>query len=212
MNTVTTQELNGWRESSPMSAGLALLGFQDRASRLDETSVQEFTLHLKDIYDLFTAPDYDPFGVHALDKSGLNYLAEQLKPRRLNHDLRLVIRLPGAIDTDLLPRVQTAVARYTAARIHENRVELVSLRMQGFKALQTGLLFLGIMLFLSAAAGSAEFLAEGLRALFAEGFLIAGWVSIWHPAELLLYAWWPHWRAIRVYEKLHDMELVIEGE
>ncbi len=45
-----------------------------------------------------------------------------------------------------------------------------------------------------------------------EGFLIAGWVSLWHPIEVLLYEWWPLSRENRIYESIMKMEIVVRAK
>jgi hypothetical protein len=155
-------------------------------------------------------PDYDPFDATAREQSGMNELVEALKPTGLRDPLHTVLTLPAnQVDAALADRVREAVTRYCRARIAENRNELASLRWQGLKSLQTGVLFLGLCLFLSAAVDGAEVIPDSLRRLGSEGFLIAGWVSMWHPAELLLYAWWPYWRQIRVYQHIMNMEMSV---
>lgn len=70
--------------------------------------------------------------------------------------------------------------------------EVVSLRKQGFQSLRKGLVFLAIMMVLSTIFNLIPWMPLWARGLFGEGFLIAGWVGLWHPTELLLYEWLPH--------------------
>jgi hypothetical protein len=44
----------------------------------------------------------------------------------------------------------------------------------------------------------ANFLPEALWHGLSEGLLIVGWASMWQPASLLIYEWWPAWRAKQV--------------
>ncbi len=44
-----------------------------------------------------------------------------------------------------------------------------------------------------------------------EGFLIAGWVSLWYPIEVLLYEWWPYSRENRIYERIMNMDIVLKA-
>jgi hypothetical protein len=87
---------------------------------------------------------------------------------------------------------------------------MMSLRWQAIKATQTGLLVLTLALLGAAAADGAESLPDTLRSLISESLIIAGWVSMWHPAELILYAWWTPWRQIRIYERIQQMEVSVE--
>jgi len=45
----------------------------------------------------------------------------------------------------------------------------------------------------------------------AEGMLIAGWVAMWRPLDILLYGWWPVRRRSRVFGKLAEMSVVVRA-
>jgi hypothetical protein len=51
-------------------------------------------------------------------------------------------------------------------------------------------------------------------ALIAESIIIAGWVGIWHPLDLTLYAWWPHRVQRRLLDRIArlDVRLVAEED
>ncbi|BAZ45386.1 hypothetical protein NIES4102_24080 [Chondrocystis sp. NIES-4102] len=51
-----------------------------------------------------------------------------------------------------------------------------------------------------------------IRRFLSEGFLIAGWVSLWCPIELLLYQWSPYQHQKQIYELIKDMELRVASE
>lgn len=195
---------------SDFNEAISLLAGQDHRLPQVEGRYHRIDVWLNDVRDLFSVTP-DPFDPAALERPGIETVINQLKPIRLTRPLRLVIHLPGVIPDGLLEQTQAALARYCRARLAETRLELTSLRWQGLKALQTGLIFLSVCLFLSAGADGAEWLPESLRQLASESFIIAGWVSMWHPAELLLYAWWPYWRATRIYQRIHDAEVLLVG-
>jgi hypothetical protein len=48
-------------------------------------------------------------------------------------------------------------------------------------------------------------LAEIMR----EGLTVAGWVAMWRPMEIFLYAWWPLVEDGRLYERLSSMIVVV---
>lgn len=174
---------------------------------------RNITLHLDNIRDLFGEPELDLDSQNWMPTSGMDCISSKLKPSNLRERVRLTVVLPEhKVGPGLAEKMRTMIRRYSQHQIDAARNELASLRWLGLKALQSGLIFLAICLSLSALADGAEFLPETLRGLLAEGFLIAGWVSMWHPAELLLYAWWPHWRQIRLYEYIMGMEVAIELE
>lgn len=179
---------------------------------MHHTAYREISLQLEDIHDLFSGPEFDPFEANSMPVSGIEYLTNALKPSRLTERIRTIIFLPqDKIEPHVTVKAQEAVIRYCQHQIHAHENELASLRWQGIKALQSGILFLGACLLISTLAEGAAFLPEWIRRLAGEGFLIAGWVSLWHPIELFLYEWWPTWREIQVCKRLMEMEIMIEG-
>lgn len=173
---------------------------------------REISLQLEDVHDLFTEPVFEPFSENQMTVSGMDYLYNHLKTSRLTERVRAAIFLPqDKIEPDLTQRLRRAIVRYCQYQILSNQNELKSIRWQAIKALQSGLIFLGGCLLVSTLADNLEILPEWLRHLASEGFLIAGWVSLWHPIELILYEWWPYWREIHVYKHLMTMEVIIEG-
>jgi len=177
------------------------------------SKVHEITLHLDDIQQLFQAPELDPFSGHDHSLSGMEQILNELKPKSLMRPVRTIILLRRTHPPeDIEQNCRLAVQKFCAAQIHQITNELAALRRQGIKALQTGLLFLAVCLLLSTLFDGLETLPKLLRRFLSEGFLIAGWVSLWHPTELLLYEWLPYRRDIKLYERIKNMELVIRAE
>jgi hypothetical protein len=171
----------------------------------------DITLHLDNLAQFFAVPEPDPFDPQARFATGLETVMSELKPKSLMNRVRTTIVLPAdQITPDAEMRLREALGRYCRHHIQQNRQDLRSLRWQGIKALQNGLIFLGSCLLLSALFENAELLPEWLRRFGGEGFLIAGWVSLWHPVEILLYEWWPFSRQIRIYEKIRHMEIIFQ--
>ncbi len=171
----------------------------------------DITLHLDNLEQFFNVPEPDPFDPQARFVSGLETIVDELKPKALIKKVRATIMLPS---DQLAPgnevKLREALIRYCRHYIQQNQQDLISLRWQGIKALQNGLIFLGTCLLLSTLFENAELLPEWLQRFGGEGFLIAGWVSLWHPIELLLYEWWPFSRQMRLYESIRQMEIVFK--
>jgi hypothetical protein len=173
----------------------------------------DVALRLNDIRDLFEKPEFDPLRGRYSELSGLEQITSELKPLSLQRPLRTTISLPrDKVAGDSARVASEAIHGYCDLRIRQIENEMASLRWQGIKALQTGILFLATCLLLSAFFGQLEVLPEFLRTFLSEGFLIAGWVSLWHPTEILLYEWWPYWRDKQLYKRIRDMEIIITAE
>ncbi|MFN8376856.1 MAG: hypothetical protein U0694_28785, partial [Anaerolineae bacterium] len=53
---------------------------------------------------------------------------------------------------------------------------------------------------------------QWLDAFLSEGLIIAGWVSMWYPLEVLLYEWWPGYRDHQIYAYISRMDVHIEAK
>ncbi len=175
--------------------------------------VTDVALELKELRDLFREPDPDPFLGEGQDESGIDQLLDILKTsddwRR--SEIRLALTLPPAeITPDVEPKIRRALARYCDVQIQSNRRKLNQIRAAGRRSLRVGGLFLMICLGLAALA-EGVFREGGLvETLVVEGLFIAGWVGLWQPVDLLLYAWWPYSDEIKLYEKIKRIELVVQ--
>jgi hypothetical protein len=63
-----------------------------------------------------------------------------------------------------------------------------------------------------AAKSGINYILAALLAIVGQGFVIAGWVAMWQPAEILLYDWWPFRRDMRIYHQIADADIVILKE
>jgi len=173
----------------------------------------DITLRLDDIHDLFEPPVANYFSDEPRYTSGIETIIDELKPKALTVKARTTITLPESrLEPDLEQKIRAALTRYCQHKIWQNKHELIALRWKGLKALQDGLIFLAICLLVSALFENAGFLPEFLRRFLGEGFLIAGWVSLWHPIEVLLYEWWPFSRENRMYAAIMTMEIIVKAD
>ncbi len=173
----------------------------------------DITLHLDNLEQFFAVPESNPFVPHTQFDPGIDTLVGELKPKALIRKVRTTIVLPpNQINPDAETQLRAALTQYCQHYIRKNRQDLISLRWQGIKALQNGLIFLGACLLLSTLFENAETLQEWVRRLGSEGFLIAGWVSLWHPIEILLYEWWPFSRQIHIHESIMQMDILFKEE
>lgn len=169
-------------------------------------------LHLTDIHHFFEAPPLDPFAGDSIGESGIDQLMDTMKarPRGAPKLERIALHLPaGQIASDLVPRLKAAIATYCTAQSRLSLQKIRETRIEGRRALRIGFIAWAVCLLLSTLSEQvfATYSLQGR--LFGEGFLIAGWVSLWRPAELLLYDWWPFARDMRLYERIKAMDVVI---
>jgi hypothetical protein len=180
---------------------------------MKDSNYYDVTLKLDRIKHLFQEPKFDPFAVRQDYSSGLEQIISKLKPKSLTCKLRTTILLSEDGLSDNIEQLTIeAVRRYCSARIEQITQDLASLRGQGIRTLRRGLLFLAVCLLLSSLFDGLEYFPGSLRRFLSEGFLIAGWVSLWHPIQLLLYEWGPYWRQRQIYQLIRDMELKVTAK
>lgn len=173
----------------------------------------EITLHLDDIQYLFADPEPDS----EMFVSGMDYLHSEIKTYSRREKFKVTIVLPQEkVTGGLVDRTREKMKRYCRFKVEENHRELLALRHQGYASLWVGITALVICLVLAAAltlaakSGINNVLAA-LLAIAGQGFVVAGWVAMWQPAEILLYDWWPFRQDIRIYNQIADADVVIRG-
>ena len=171
------------------------------------------TLSLADIRYLFEGPAIDPLAGSHLGQSGLDEMLLRLKRQKLpkGGKLQLEIRLPAdQLGGGTEARLREALSAHLAARIASEEDSLNFLRRETAQSLRVGGLFLVACLILSAVVDQLEMLSPFLQRLLSESLVIAGWVGLWHPLDLLLYAWWPNRYRISLLKYLQSAELSLQ--
>lgn len=168
-------------------------------------------LYLSDIHNFFQTPEVDPFLGENIEASGIDQLIDTMNARPDSRRIgRIVIHLPEPmIEPNLSARVRTAITNYCDAQIRLDVQKVREIWLEGRRALKIGLVFWAICLSLSLLFEEVIFTRHAIGRLFGEGFIIAGWVGLWRPAELLLYDWRPFAREKKRYQEIKAMEVAI---
>jgi hypothetical protein len=167
-------------------------------------------LFLSDIANFFQTPEVDPFAGENIELSGIDQLIDTMNARsgRTRAIHTIAIHLPETtIVADLAARVKTALTNYCNAQIRVAVQKKTATWLEGRKALRIGLAFSAVCLALSLGFEELFFVDSLFGRFFSEGFIIAGWVALWRPAELLLYDWQPYAREIKRYEEIKAMDI-----
>jgi hypothetical protein len=152
--------------------------------------------------------DPSPFPDRDLDDDAEQFIVSwaQEFPRRDPVSLVIHINQPPT-QADAQHQVETAVHHYFAYRANLKRLELHQLLKEGRTSLFIGLLFLATCILTSQLLRRQE---GTLSIVLREGLIIAGWVALWRPMEIFLYAWWPLLRKSRLYQKLSRMRVEVQ--
>lgn len=170
----------------------------------------EVRVELGALHELFRAPEPDPWSGRPHGDAGIDRILNVVRPLPAG-PVRATIVLPaGERAGDLEGRTRSALQQYCAVRIQARRNDKASLGREGLATLWRGLLFLALCMLGSQIVGEPRFLPRIVARFLDEGLVIAGWVALWYPLDVLLYQHWPVTREQRLYAQLRDMELAFE--
>jgi hypothetical protein len=187
-------------------------------SRSDTTGnapTRELVLPLADVAHLFSVPPADPLAAsptQVLSTSGVDYLLGVLRAEPPRRPRTLALLLPADETTpELTERTTRALRRHAELRIEVEKRELRALFWSGWRVAALAILLLAICLGLSSIFTSplTESMGPLLRKTFEYGFEITGWVILWHPIDLLVFAPMAYRSRIRALRKLGSCEVVI---
>jgi hypothetical protein len=158
--------------------------------------------------ELFNSLDPTPFPHRDLDDAAEEFIVSWARelPRSVPLTLRIDVIGPAAGE-EHARRTRDAIHAYFAYRSDITRLRFKQLMSRGRASLLVGTIFLvacivGANLLGQHDGGTAT---DVLR----ESLIIAGWVAMWRPLEIVLYDWWPVLGERRLYERLSRAEVEI---
>jgi len=138
----------------------------------------------------------------------LERLVSHWRASKLEDGKTLIIQV---VSEPLTPEDEAAAIRairiYCERRVRELRCQVIDIRRTGWLTLRVGMLLLVAALGLSWLFSHFEPLPNVFNRLFSESFIIAGWVILWRPLDLLFYEWLSPARDARTYEWLARLPL-----
>jgi hypothetical protein len=181
---------------------------------IDKGDAIELTMHLDNIGELFTAPEFDPFTAQSRTTSGIDDLVAHLGARRLRRKpkVKTTIILPAdQVTPGLAQHVDAALDRYCEHATEETRRTMAISRFEGMNKLPIGLAVAFITFLIALIV--IVLLPDALRQisiLLTPIITVTVWVAIWNPVETLLYEGWSDRRILQVYKTIRAMEIVIQ--
>ncbi len=168
-------------------------------------------LRLRDLGQLFNTMDPSPFHDKDLDQDAEEFIESWAQEFPLREPVKLVVHLaewPSGQDPQVL--VERAIHNYFSYRSRMNQREFRRLMLEGWWCLLIGVTFLLFCLIAVKTIGDTE--KGTFLSLLREGLVIGGWVAMWRPLEIYLYAWWPLFRRGRIREKISKMTVEVIHE
>ena len=164
---------------------------------------------LRDPAQMFNSIDPSPFVERDLDDAAERFIVSWARdlPARAPLALEVQVARSGPLaqaERDL----GEAVHLHFRRRSDTVRRELRELLRRGRISLAIGLVFL------TACVVAADVAATAVRGgrladVVREGLTVAGWVAMWRPMEIFLYAWWPLAGDRRLYDRLSRMRVSV---
>jgi hypothetical protein len=159
------------------------------------------------IEQLFNSMDPSPFQERDLDHDAEEFIVSWAQEFPPGDAVSLVVHVNrSTMQEDEQHVVEAAVHHYFAYRTNLKRLELRHLLKEGRTSLFIGLTFLVACMITSQLLRRQ---VGTLPIVLREGLIIAGWVAMWRPMEIFLYAWWPLRRRAGLYHKLSRMNVEV---
>lgn len=147
-----------------------------------------------------------PFTTPGLHADVASHILEHAKHFPLRNNFRINVSVPEK-DMGQAEVVQLAIHHhFRIAEVHAAR-ELSEIWRDGRIATMIGLLFMSFLLGIGQIATSIT--GNEASRLVTESMTVFGWVSMWRPAELLLYDHWPVRRNRILARQLAKAEVVL---
>jgi len=136
---------------------------------------------------------------------------ELLGRSRLQRRARIVVTLPPEqITNGIAETLQTALARYCAARLARVQRETEMAWRQGLRSLGSGSILFIVGLLLSTGFLEPD-VPQFWQDLLGNGvFLVIGWVGLWYPLDLLFFARQPLKREAQIVQAISRMPLSVQ--
>ena len=158
-------------------------------------------VRIRELRQLFNSIDPSPFRERDLDPDCEEFIVSWAREMPLDRDLRVEIRVEREQPPpDLAADVPEAVRSHFAREASLQDLRRRRIFREGRLSLAIGLV--ALVLCVSAAALVPVDTLGTAGGILRESLIIAGWVVMWHPLEVLLYGVWPVVRERRLLERL----------
>jgi len=166
-------------------------------------------VRVKDLGQLFNSMDPSPFEERDLDEDAEAFIESWA----FEYPASSTLSLEVIVEQDPPQGMDEAFLGWSIHHFYEHKADIKGrefrqLMREGRVALLIGLLSLGLCFVASGFLANIQ--NQTLGRFLGEGFLIAGWVSMWKPIQIHLYDWWPLLRKARVYAKMSRMKVSLK--
>lgn len=176
------------------------------------TTNDTITVRVYELRQLFNSIDPSPFRERDLDPDCEEFIVSWAREMPPDRALRVEVRIDGdQAPSELVAAVPPAVRRHFAREATLKDLRRRHIAREGRLSLMIGVV---VLVLCSSAATLIPVATLGTAGgVLREGLIIAGWVVMWHPLEVLLYGLWPVVRERRLLERLAaaDVQVSMRG-
>ena len=164
----------------------------------DPSTIQ---VRIHDLRQLFNSIDPSPFRERDLDPDCEEFIVSWAREMAPDRDLRVEIRIDREQPApELAADVPSAVRSHFAREASLEDLRRRRIMREGRPSLAIGLV---VLVFCEIAAALVPVATLGTAGeILRDSLIIAGWVVMWHPLEILLYGVWPVVSERRLLERL----------
>ena len=173
--------------------------------------VGKIEIELRQAAQLFNTMDPSPFRESDLADEAEAYIVDQATDLPKSAPIEVVIYLPRselahAAGMDMAG----AVRNYFGMRVKAASAELRDLFKTGRLSLLVGFLVLSTCVVIGFVF-TDYFEDSAISDIMRESFLIFGWVAIWKPSEIFLYAWPPIAQRRKLFRRLSEATVTVKA-
>lgn len=165
---------------------------------------------VKNSRQLFNERDPAPFRERDLDPKFVIYLVSAIEEFPLRTKIKL--RILTADESDTTPEnsltIRVAIQKYFQYESELAKAKLRKHHRTDRYFFLIGFFTLFVCLSLAQFISSVK-LAPAITDIVSVGFIIIGWVAMWHPIEALLYDWWPIREQRLYFDKIGTLDVEV---
>ena len=183
-----------------------------RNASTEGEKVGRIEMKLRKVSQLFDTLDPSPFRETDLAIQAEEYIVDRALEFSDRVHIEIVIyQPPDELRKTNVSDIAAAVRYYFGLRSQAVSRELSELFKTGRLSLVVGMVILFICLLLG--WSFSQRMTEGpFSRVFSESFLILGWVAIWKPSEIFLYAWPPVAARIKLFDRLSGATVLLDED
>jgi hypothetical protein len=165
-------------------------------------------LVLRNVMQLFNSLDPSPFHEKELDPDAEEYIFNAVVDQPKKIPVKLVIYLPQESITDTTRHsIILGIHNHFVYKSSVSDRELRRLFERGRIVLAIAVSFLFTTLLARQILATLE--QSILIRMSQEALLILGWVTLWEPAYIFIYGWWPIVQKRKIYDKIAIMDVEV---